>query len=79
MVDFIFFIFRFLKIFFSCFCVSVPQNMSVSHLLLQLQYVLSGKYVKSTSNSCVFQMCELEVGMSLVKVMTNGEGRVSTG
>lgn len=40
--------------------------------------MLSGKYVKPTSSSGVFQMCELEVGMSLVKVMTNGEGRVST-
>lgn len=31
---------------------------------------------KSTPNSFVFQMCELEVGMSLVKVMTNGGTRV---
>lgn len=57
----------------------VQHSIDVFHLGLQLQYVLSGKFVKSTSNSCVFQMCELEVRMSLVKVMTNGERRVSTG
>lgn len=45
-----------------------------SHLASQLQYVApSGEYEQFTSNSSVSQMCELEVGMSLVKVMTNGK------
>lgn len=35
--------------------------------------MVSGNCVKTTSSSGVFQMCKLEVRMSLVKVMTNGE------
>lgn len=34
---------------------------------------------KSRPSFFVFQMCELEVEMSLVKVMTHGEGSVCTG
>lgn len=41
--------------------------------------MVSGNCVKTTSSSGVFQMCELEVRMSLVKVMTNGEESVGMG
>lgn len=34
---------------------------------------------KSRPSFFVFQMCELEVEISLVKVMTHGEGSVCTG
>lgn len=65
-----------------CFGVTLQQKISRLHLPsgFAAQYiVLPGKDEKSTSSSCVFQMCELEVGMSLVKVMTNGVGESEHG
>lgn len=60
---------------FGSVCSESSDHHGIPHLVSQLHCVLFGKCVRRF----VFQMCELEVAMSLVKAMTNGAVRWSAG